>query len=516
MTRRDGTTYEENYLNYLWVPGRSTLITHNDGTARAFEFTVEHAGTYIFGIGEDQRFGGEDRRYTVDVYDGLCDRLGRGRPGSSSSSKEANNIVGSGNLANHPADDNVGRLYLGQPGSGILNGGDVDCFRVELTAGRTYRFDMWGAGAPGLRHPDAGGTLAEPEIALSQASDPGNGPTSNACGKGGNHRLTYTVPDDKEGYWRLGAPGVFQTATPASTPARCSTTTSRTNSNGHEQDRRGAPPPPAWLTPQMEKRSRSREGKGPPRPTAWLQRGHTGTIMSGDAGPQPTETKKKVTTLNSPEDFLKALDSDPQLKKAVRDRILTEELMQLPLRFDTFGKRFDAFEKRTNETLDRHSGYFRYLRGADYEGAARRGAGRRLARLLSAEILGQIGTQPRDGKTELGQLLSTAPVPDLGDPERNAAADRDYDDSLNIDLMYRLRLPSGEEALAAGEASVTAETHDVTRARRRAQTIQDLTGIRTLPFLIGATITHEASAHVNLEGNTEVLYLQMDEPPEQG
>jgi hypothetical protein len=53
-----------------------------------------------------------------------------------------------------------------------------------------------------------------------------------------------------------------------------------------------------------------------------------------------------MTTINSQEDFLRALSENPQWKDAVRVQILGEELLQLPVRFGAFEKRFDAFEKR--------------------------------------------------------------------------------------------------------------------------------------------------------------------------
>ena len=60
-----------------------------------------------------------------------------------------------------------------------------------------------------------------------------------------------------------------------------------------------------------------------------------------------------MTTINSQEDFLRALSENPQWKDAVRAQILGDELLQLPVqfyafekRFDAFGERFDAFEER--------------------------------------------------------------------------------------------------------------------------------------------------------------------------
>ena len=50
-----------------------------------------------------------------------------------------------------------------------------------------------------------------------------------------------------------------------------------------------------------------------------------------------------MTTINSQEDFLRALDENPQWRDAVRDRILGQELLNLPARFEAFVQRMDAF-----------------------------------------------------------------------------------------------------------------------------------------------------------------------------
>ena len=54
------------------------------------------------------------------------------------------------------------------------------------------------------------------------------------------------------------------------------------------------------------------------------------------------------TTINSLDDFLRALDANPSWREAVRTRILGEELLQLPVKFDAFaheqGKRLENVE----------------------------------------------------------------------------------------------------------------------------------------------------------------------------
>ena len=129
-----------------------------------------------------------------------------------------------------------------------------------------------------------------------------------------------------------------------------------------------------------------------------------------------------MTSINSLDDFLNAMDNNPAWREAVRARILGEELMQLPLRFDRLAEEFHEFrtgtsamlvsheEKLTqiNATLVsqdnkltelgtsmiRHDGYLNNLRGVDYEGQASQGAGRRLGRILGTRLWHQIDSKP--------------------------------------------------------------------------------------------------------------------------
>ena len=64
-----------------------------------------------------------------------------------------------------------------------------------------------------------------------------------------------------------------------------------------------------------------------------------------------------MTTINSLDDFLRALDANPSWREAVRTRILGEELLQLPVKFDVFaqeqGKRLENVENLVQEQSSR-------------------------------------------------------------------------------------------------------------------------------------------------------------------
>ena len=52
-----------------------------------------------------------------------------------------------------------------------------------------------------------------------------------------------------------------------------------------------------------------------------------------------------MTTINTVDDFLQALDANPSWREAVRARILGEELLQLPMRFEVFVQEQRAFNE---------------------------------------------------------------------------------------------------------------------------------------------------------------------------
>ena len=161
------------------------------------------------------------------------------------------------------------------------------------------------------------------------------------------------------------------------------------------------------------------------------------------------------------------------------------------------------------------SSFFYYLCAGDYERQVTVGAARRLTRLLGTRMFRHIESKPPGGSSDLCHFLSQYPIEDWGE-EQNAIDDKAFYDALLVDLVYQFEFEGGEPVLAAGEASVTVETHDVERARRRAAAIEKMTGTTTLPFVIGAVITREAIDEAERPGETQVRWLQMDEAPEDG
>ena len=60
-----------------------------------------------------------------------------------------------------------------------------------------------------------------------------------------------------------------------------------------------------------------------------------------------------MTTINSQEDFLRALAENPEWRAAVRAQILGDEQLQLPVRFDAFVEQDRASLKSRSSSTGR-------------------------------------------------------------------------------------------------------------------------------------------------------------------
>ena len=177
-----------------------------------------------------------------------------------------------------------------------------------------------------------------------------------------------------------------------------------------------------------------------------------------------------MTTINSPDDFLRALDANPSWREAVRTRILGEELLQLLVKFDAFaqeqGKRLENVENLVQEQntrttnlevrMDRIEGDTGTLKGdfartraiQDSQGVAS-DMGLAFVRTLSA--------------TDLSDMSGNALPRDIGRSFRNA------------DLV--IEATDGADAhYIAMEVSFTADRRDCDRATRNAGLITRFTG----------------------------------------
>ncbi len=186
-----------------------------------------------------------------------------------------------------------------------------------------------------------------------------------------------------------------------------------------------------------------------------------------------------MTTINTIEDLIRVLDENPEWVEALRSRLLSRELLELPGKFaqfvvstnkrfdaierrmDNSDRRFDAFEQSTDRHFQRIEDTLSYLKGAHARNAAiedspdiARSMGRRQVRNLT--------------RSDLWGIIDAADVSDI--PANVLASFR------RADLIMEATDPDGETGYIAMEISFTVDDRDVVRAVRNAAFLTRFTG----------------------------------------
>ena len=209
-----------------------------------------------------------------------------------------------------------------------------------------------------------------------------------------------------------------------------------------------------------------------------------------------------MTTINSQEDFLRALRENPEWKEAVRAQILGEEMLHLPAalqelaetvnrfvarqeQFNDEQRRFNdeqrQFNRNTMARFDRMEGDLSFWK-KDY-------AQRRLA-IRSESIPSDMGIEFVRNMT-YGELVNIA----VGAAGGQALSD-DLKSFRDADLVI-VAVDSGETKYLAVEISYTADQRDTRRALRNARILEEQTGITSVAVVASARNTHEVQAEVD-------------------
>ena len=189
-----------------------------------------------------------------------------------------------------------------------------------------------------------------------------------------------------------------------------------------------------------------------------------------------------MVTINTAEDLLRALAENPRWKEAVRHEILTEELLNLPARFDRFAatteafmeeqrqvnaaqKEFNAAQKEFNARVER-----RGERMQTDIGILRADFARRNAISEAADIAENMGFR-------LLRTLSSSDLRALHEAGDTAGINRSALQSFRrADLVIAVADGGGATHYIAMEVSYTADDRDTGRALRNAELLTRFTG----------------------------------------
>ena len=184
-----------------------------------------------------------------------------------------------------------------------------------------------------------------------------------------------------------------------------------------------------------------------------------------------------MATINTIEDLIRVLDENPQWLEALRVRLLTRELLELPEKFAQLvaatEKRFDNVEQRLGNVETAVNSLRDDI--APLKGAHARNAALREADLI-AEDLGftLVRTLNREEIRELVQSQNTADIP--------ANELRSF---RRADLIMEATDQAGETCYIAVEVSFTANGRDTIRAVRNAGFLSRFTGRRCRAVVAG-------------------------------
>ena len=196
-----------------------------------------------------------------------------------------------------------------------------------------------------------------------------------------------------------------------------------------------------------------------------------------------------MTTINTLDDFLQALDDNPAWRDAVRARLLGKDLLELPAKFNDFAER----QQQTNERLE---GTLEELRRMNANAEARMNrmesdmsavkGGHIRARLdnLSYDLTERMHLELAHVLDRSEIVLVSRRIPDVAPEELNSFRQADM-------VILAADRAGGPPLYLAIEASWTGSRYDTDRAQRNARLLTVATGLPAVPVIASVRNTHE-------------------------
>ena len=214
-----------------------------------------------------------------------------------------------------------------------------------------------------------------------------------------------------------------------------------------------------------------------------------------------------MTTIHTIEDLLSVLDENPEWVEALRARLLTQDLLNLPEKFAQFSVEMNKFVVETRKfvaaTNMRLDSLETRAQSIQDDVGTLKGAHARSAALREAPfIVGDMGLRWIKNLTPTDLWALTDPAPtDI--PTNELRSFR------RADLIMEATDPnSGEPCYIAVEISFTANGRDTTRALRNAAFLTQFTGRRSYPAVAG--LRHDSRIQDLIESG-EVFWYQLDQ-----
>ena len=213
-----------------------------------------------------------------------------------------------------------------------------------------------------------------------------------------------------------------------------------------------------------------------------------------------------ATTINTIEDLIRVLDENPEWLEALRARLLTRELLELPQRLADFveatERRFEAIDRRFEAIDQRFEATDRQLAQLRSDIAPIKAAHARNATLREADLIAE------DSGLTFVRVLSAAQVAELARSRAAAGvAKNELRSFRRADLIVEGRGEAGETCYLAVEISYTVNGRDTDRAIRNAGLLTQFTGRPACAVVAG--LRHDRRIEKRLEAG-EVSWYQLD------
>lgn len=206
-----------------------------------------------------------------------------------------------------------------------------------------------------------------------------------------------------------------------------------------------------------------------------------------------------ANTIDTVEDLIRVLDANPVWLEALRARLLTRELLELPQKLAAFAaatdRRFEAVDRRL-EAIDRR---FEQLL---IDIAPIKAAHARHAALREADLIAE-----ENGLTFI-RLVDGMQLAELARSDAAAGiATNELRSFRRADLIAECRAGTGETCYLAAEISFTVNGRDTTRAIRNAALLTRVTGRPARAVVAG--LRYDERVRGRLQAG-EVAWYQLD------
>ena len=213
-----------------------------------------------------------------------------------------------------------------------------------------------------------------------------------------------------------------------------------------------------------------------------------------------------ANTIDTVEDLIRVLDANPVWLEALRARLLTRELLELPQKLAEFAaateRRFEGVDQRFEGVDQRFDGVDRRFEQLLIDIAPIKAAHARHAALREADLIAE-----ENGLTFI-RLIDGMQLAELARSDAAAGiATNELRSFRRADLIAECRDGSGETCYLAAEISFTVNGRDTTRAIRNAALLTQVTGRPARAVVAG--LRYDERIRGRLQAG-EVAWYQLD------